>query len=115
LPGGMPGTTNLGACVPLTAAIKGFAEKGKTVAAICAAPSILANLGVLDGKFATANPGFQGALSEAGAHVLQDRVVEDAPFLTSKGLGTAIDLGLALVANVLGPAEADALKEQIVY
>ena len=63
LPGGIPGTPNLRACEPLCAALRSFAEKGRPLAAICAAPSILAELGLLEGRRATSNPGFQHVLA----------------------------------------------------
>jgi DJ-1 family protein len=56
LPGGIPGTPNLAACKPLTDALLDFAAKGKEIAAICAAPSILADLGILRGRTAACNP-----------------------------------------------------------
>ena len=59
LPGGMPGTLNLEANEKVIEAVKYSCENGKIVAAICAAPSILGHLGILDGKKATCFPGFE--------------------------------------------------------
>ncbi len=115
LPGGMPGTTNLGACDDLTDQVCRFANGGKQVAAICAAPTILAKLGLLEGRKATCFPDLQGVLAEHGAEVLQDQVVIDGNITTSKGMGTAIPFGLAIVAHYRGQEFADDLARKIVY
>ena len=115
LPGGMPGTTNLGECDALTDQVCQFANGGKQVAAICAAPTILAKLGLLDGRRATCFPDLQSVLAENGAEVLQDQVVIDGNIITSKGMGTAIPFGLAIVAHYLGQDVADSLAAKIVY
>lgn len=115
LPGGMPGTKNLRACEPLCDAVRAFATSGRAVAAICAAPSILAELGLLEGRDATSNPNFQHVLAEHGARVLQDAVVTDGNLMTSKGLGTAVELGLELVRHFLGGDAVEDVKRKIVY
>jgi 4-methyl-5(b-hydroxyethyl)-thiazole monophosphate biosynthesis len=115
LPGGMPGTKNLRACEPLCDAVSRFVRAGRPVAAICAAPSILAELGLLEGRRATANPNFQHVLAEHGATVEQGSVVTDGNVMTSKGLGTALELGLELVRHFLGDAAVEDLKEKVVY
>lgn len=115
LPGGLPGTTNLGACAQLGEALVEQNKKGTLLAAVCAAPSVFAELGLLEGKHATSNPGFQDVLRAHGALVSQDEVVKDGNLITSKGLGTCIPLGLTLVGELLGAsARADAAKS-IVY
>lgn len=115
LPGGMPGTKNLRACKSLCEAASSFVASGRTVAAVCAAPSILAELGLLEGRRVTANPGFQGVLADHGATVSQDAVVEDGNLVTSQGLGTCIELGLTLVRRILGGDAVRACGDQIVY
>ncbi len=115
LPGGMPGTKNLRACGPLCDAVRAFATSGRAVAAICAAPSILAELGLLEGRDVTSNPNFQHVLAEHGARVLQDAVVTDGNLMTSKGLGTAVELGLELVRHFLGDDAVEDVKRKIVY
>ena len=87
LPGGIPGTPNLAANKTVTETCKAFAAAGKKVAAICAAPSVLASLGLLEGKNATAHAGFQDQL--AGAIVHDEEVVVDGNLTTSYGLGGA--------------------------
>ena len=115
LPGGMPGTTNLGECDELTNQVTRFAREGRQVAAICAAPTVLAKLGLLEGRKATCFPDLQGVLAENGAEVLQDQVVVDGNIITSKGMGTAIPFGLAIVAHYLGRDVADELARKIVF
>ena len=115
LPGGIPGMPNLAACEPLREALLAFAEAGKDVAAICASPSILAELGILEGRLATANPHFQNVLSEHGATVLaHTRTVTDGNVITSQGMGTASDFALAIVEHYLGQQAADVVKDGLV-
>ena len=115
LPGGMPGTTNLGECEDLTDQVRRFAADGRQVAAICAAPTILAKLGLLESRRATCFPNLQDVLVENGATLVQDEVVVDGNITTSKGMGTAIPFGLAIVAHYLGQQVADELAHKIVY
>ena len=117
LPGGMPGTNNLAACERLTSAVDEFVEQGKDVAAICAAPAVvLARRGLLKGRRATSNPNFQHEIAENGGVLVADeRVVVDGNVLTSQGMGTAADLGLAIVGRYLGDDAVAAAKNKIVY
>lgn len=115
LPGGMPGTKNLRACKELTSVLEVWVGEGRDVAAVCAAPSILAELGLLKGRRATSNPGFQSVLADHGATVLTDPVVVDGNVITSQGLGTCVELGLALTRRILGYQAAEDLKDKIVY
>ena len=100
LPGGMPGTLNLRNHEKLCALLKEFAAKDKKIAAICAAPMILGELGFLKGKKATCYPGFEDKLTEA--EVCTDRVVRDGNITTSRGLGTAIPFALELISQLYG-------------
>ena len=105
LPGGKRGVENLKASKKVIEAIRFFKEKGKHVHAICAAPSILGELGYLDGLDYTCFPGFEKALDGAihtGAHVETDGNV-----ITSKGAGCAIEFGHAIVSYALGKTNAD--------
>ena len=115
LPGGIPGTPNLKAVEPLMAAVTERVRAGRPVAAICAAPSILAELGLLEGRQATSNPGFISVLAEHGAQVSQAAVVADGPVITSRGMSTAIDFGLEIVRHYLGEKAVDDVKAKIVY
>ncbi len=101
LPGGMPGTLALEANSTIAAELDRRSDAGLAVAAICAAPSILAKRGHLVGRLATSNPGFLHVLEEHGALVSEERAVVDGEILTSRGAGTALDLGIALVEHLL--------------
>ncbi len=115
LPGGMPGTLNLKACKPLTDAVLRFRKEGKPLAAICAAPSVLAELGILKGVRATCNPSVETALTENGAELVRENAVTADRIITSRGMGTAIPFGLAIVAYYLGQETADDLGRNIIY
>lgn len=113
LPGGLPGTTNLGNCHELCAQLKQFHRDGKRVAAICAAPSVLGGLGILQGKKATSYPGFEEQL--LGAVYTGAGVVTDGNVTTARGLGYAIELGLELVALLQSREKSDAIREAIQF
>ena len=113
LPGGMPGTKNLEAHQELVALLKQHNEQGKLLAAVCAAPSVYGHLGFLKGKKATCYPGFEKDLF--GAEYVPDRVVKDGNIITSRGMGTAIDLGLRLVAVLISVQKADDIAKAIQY
>lgn len=116
LPGGLPGTPNLHANAKLVAALHAFAEAGRPISAICAAPSILAKEGLLAGRRATSNPGFQHVLAEQGAELVADEpVVVDGNITTSQGMGTAIDFALEIVRRYQGDAGVADMKPKIVY
>lgn len=116
LPGGIPGTPNLHACDKLMDAVRSFAKAGRPLSAICAAPSIFAKEGLLKGKNATSNPGFQAVLAECGATVYADKpVVVDGNFITSQGMGTAIDFALEIVRHYQGDEGVEDMKPKIVY
>lgn len=115
LPGGIPGTPNLAACKPLTDELCRRMAAGEPVAAICAAPTILAELGLLEGRHATCYPDRQPMLVERGAIVDEGNVVIDGNLTTSRGMGTAIDFALAIIAQAKGQDEADRLARAIVY
>lgn len=113
LPGGMPGTLNLKNHKGLTEQIKNFDKSGKKLAAICAAPSILGELGILNGKRAVCFPGFEDSLK--GAVIVDERAVTDGTVFTSKGMGTAIDLGLEIVKHVADKEKSEQLARTIQY
>ena len=113
LPGGMPGTKNLMACKPLCDALVQADAAGKRLAAICAAPSILGQLGLLKDKKATCYPGFEDKLTEA--ELCTDRVVRDGNITTSRGLGTAIPFALELISQLYGKEKAEEIKKSVIY
>lgn len=113
LPGGMPGTLNLKKNECVRKAVEAYNRDGKLVAAICAAPTVLADCGVLSGRAATCYPGLEDQLT--GAAFRTDAVVLDGHILTSRGLGTAIPFALAIVAYCKDRNAAEALSRKIVY
>ena len=113
LPGGMPGTVNLMNCTELKKALKSQYEKGKRIAAICAAPSVLGMMGFLEGRKATCYPGFEDKLK--GAVYTKTGVVTDGNITTARGLGYALDLGLELVRLLYSEERAAEVKASIQY
>ena len=113
LPGGMPGTLHLGEHQYLTELLKKADQEKKGIAAICAAPSVLGDLGLLKGKKATCYPGFEERLT--GSSVSTDQVVTDGHITTSRGMGTAIPFALELVTRMCGQEKADELARGIIY
>lgn len=114
LPGGMPGTLNLGKCEVLMNQVNEFAEEGKYVAAICAAPSLLGEAGILNGVKACCYPGFEGKLK--GAQVVSDvPAVRDGNIITGRGMGCAIYFAYELIKLYIKKEEADSLLDGIIY
>lgn len=113
LPGGMPGTKNLEAFEPLMKQVEAYNREGKYISAICAAPSIFGHRGYLNGRNACSFPEFESHLE--GAQVSHNRVEVSDHIITSRGMGTAIEFGLAIVARMKGQDIADELKKKIVY
>ncbi len=108
LPGGQPGTNHLKADTRVLQLVQQMTRQGKYVAAICAAPSVLASAGLLDGKQATSYP---GAL-DPFPHVMQQHtaVAEDGKLITSRGPGTAMDFALTLVERLAGKAKRNEVE-----
>ncbi len=113
LPGGMPGTLNLEACEALMTQVDAFDREGRYLAAICAAPSILGHRGLLKGRSACCYPSFESHLE--GAQVTDSRVEVSEHIITSRGMGTAIEFALAIVARMKGSACAEKIKQAIIY
>lgn len=111
LPGGMPGTKNLGADKAVAAVINDYNERGKIVAAICAAPSVLGDMGLLKNRKATCFPGFEGRLT--GADVSANGAEADGNIVTGKSMGSAVTFGLKVVEVMLGKAAADKIEASL--
>ena len=103
LPGGQPGSNNLIADVRILALLKKMSQQEKYIAAICAAPSVLATAGLLDGKRATSFPGALNNFPKVQQQA--DAVVEDGKIITSRGPGTAMDFALMRVERLAGIAK----------
>lgn len=113
LPGGMPGTTNLLNYAPLTGVLKAFAAQDRPLAAICAAPMVLAAHGILDGRKATIYEGMEEHLK--GAVHTPGNVVFDGNIITSKGPGTAMDFALALIGFLCGKEKEAGITAGLLY
>ncbi len=112
LPGGMPGTTNLYDCRPLRDMLVLAANKGITIAAICAAPMILGRLGLLADKTAVCYPGFEDEL--IGAKIpKRAKVTVSENIITAAGMGVATEFGLAIVEKLRSKREAVKIAKAI--
>ncbi len=111
LPGGMPGTLNLEASKEVISAVEKCYADGKIVAAICAAPSILGHLGILNGKRATAFPGFEKEL--IGADLKNDFVSVDGKVITAKGMGVSLEFALAILEALKDTQTAQAIRSTV--
>jgi 4-methyl-5(b-hydroxyethyl)-thiazole monophosphate biosynthesis len=113
LPGGMPGAANLQQDARIVSLLQSTAGHGGVVAAICAAPMVLATAGLLQGHRATSYPGFLDSAAEQGTVISDEAVVSDGNRVTSRGPGTAMDFALALVENLLGRKSRQAVEQTL--
>ena len=113
LPGGLPGSTNLDACKPLTQAIVRHFEAGGAIAAICAAPLVFGHLGLLQGRRATCYPGVESELK--GATYTSAIVEQDGNIITGKGPGAAFEFGYTIVDFFLGKGASMPLRQGMIY
>ena len=113
LPGGMPGTLHLKAHEGLRELLVKADREKKYLAAICAAPSVLSELGMLKGRKACAYPSFEETLD--CAEVLKVPVVTDGHITTGRGMGAAIPFALRLTEILCGKEKAEEISASIVY
>ena len=113
LPGGLGGVASARASKPAMDALKFAWDNGKFVAAICAGPTVLADLGITDGKNATCYPGCESGMGSA-TMISDAACVRDGKLITGTSAGCAIPFGLALIATLKGQEVADAVAQQIV-
>ncbi len=113
LPGGLGGVASVSASTEALAALRFAYENGRFVAAICAGPTVLAKLGITDGKNATCYPGCEDQMGSA--HMLPGKAaVRDGKLITGTSAGCAVSFGLELVAALKGSDVAEQIKKQIV-
>jgi protein deglycase len=108
-PGGQPGSDNLTRHEGLKKLIPEFYRQGKVIAAICAAPMVLANAGILQGKRVTCFPGTESRLQ--GAICTGNAVEIDGNIITGKAAGAAMKFSLALTEHLVGKSKADELRK----
>jgi 4-methyl-5(b-hydroxyethyl)-thiazole monophosphate biosynthesis len=112
LPGG-PGHKNLLESHKVLHMVNSSFQQNLLCAAICAAPSIFGKAGILSNKKATCFPGYEDTLGEA--IFVKDRVVRDGTVITSRGAGTALEFGLAIIDYLAGTAEAQTVSRSIQF
>lgn len=113
LPGGLGGVASARASQKALDALRFAWENDKYVAAICAGPTVLADLGITDGKNATCYPGCESGMGSAKM-AENAASVRDGKLITGTSAGCAIPFGLALVEALKGKEAADAIARQIV-
>ena len=111
LPGGMPGAVNLSEDRRLCHLLQSSASEGVIIAAICAAPFILGNLGLLENREATCYPGYERSLT--GARISEKGVVRDGKFITAAGMGVSFEFGLEIVRALRGFEAAERIADSI--
>ena len=110
-PGGMPGSSNLAAFGKLMDIVQQHYAEGGTLAAICAAPSVvLGLLPNLEGKKMTCYDGFEDTLIAKGVEYVKEGVVVDGNMITGRGPGWAVEFGLAILSHVKGQEISDKVK-----
>ena len=110
LPGGLPGADHLDQDARLHELLARTVAADRYVAAICAAPKVLASRGLLNNRKATSFPGVLEKLSVPGLAYREEAVVQDGKIITSRGPGTAMDFALALIAILAGEAKRDQVE-----
>jgi len=113
LPGGLGGVASVRASSKAMDLLRYAWENGKYVAAICAGPTVLADLGITDGRKAVCYPGCESAMGSADM-VFNAPCIRDGKLITGTSAGCAVPFGLMLIAALKGQAAADAIREQIV-
>jgi 4-methyl-5(b-hydroxyethyl)-thiazole monophosphate biosynthesis len=111
LPGGMPGSENLKMNDTVLSYIKHIYSKGGYIAAICAAPIVLGQAGVLYGKNVTCFPGYEGELIDA--NYIEKPVVVDGSVITGRGAGCAIPFALEIVGTIRGNDIREEIKNNL--
>ena len=112
LPGGMPGAKNLDSSTIVDRFVRRAHERGKYLAAICAAPMILGKRGFLNSKKAVCYPGFEEFLK--GATVTDKRVERDGRIITACGMGAALEFALEIVSALEGRETAEKIASGVI-
>ncbi len=112
LPGGMPGTTNLKNHVDLCELLDSFHKDGKWIAALCAAPSILGDLGILEGEKATCYPGFEKSLQ--GAEIIDNDIVVSNKIITGRGPGVTLNFALKILEQFISYSAVEDIRKRMI-
>ncbi|MDJ0805221.1 MAG: DJ-1/PfpI family protein [Gammaproteobacteria bacterium] len=114
LPGGLPGADHLNNDSRILSLLKRLAAEGKYTAAICAAPKVLANAGLLEGRSATSYPGVLDKMDLPDVSVNLEPVLVDERVVTSRGPGTAMDFALELIERLEGKEKRNQVEAGLV-
>jgi 4-methyl-5(b-hydroxyethyl)-thiazole monophosphate biosynthesis len=114
LPGGLPGADHLNNDPRIHQLLKDMHQQGKYTAAICAAPKVLADAGLLANKSATSYPGVLESMQVPGMQFIDAPVVKDGQVVTSRGPGTAMDFALELIETLVGRDTRDQVEAGLV-
>jgi len=114
LPGGLPGADHFDKDSRIRTLLKRMADQGRFIAAICAAPKVLAHAGLLNGKRATCYPGVLDRMKFPLVGVKDEPVVVDGNVITGRGPGTAMDFALQLIESLVGREKRDEVEEGLV-
>mgnify|MGYP000934150728 CR=1 FL=1 len=112
LPGGLPGATNLNACVPLKEALLQQYRDGGIVAAICAGPITFGKLGIVNGKNVTCYPGFEDELK--GCNYKEELVVTDGNIITGRGPAAAVPFAFEILKHTK-PEKVEEIKKGMLF
>ncbi len=113
LPGGLGGVASIEANAVVMDAVKKAYKDGRFVAAICAAPTILAKLGFTDGKKAVCYPGMEEEMGSA--HMENCGSVRDGKLITGRAAGAAFEFGLTLIETLCGKSRSEQIAAEVVY
>lgn len=113
LPGGQPGTTHLRNDPRVRQLLEQFHARQRPIAAICAAPTVLASLGLLKDRAATSHPTASDEVARAAAQYRDDRVVVDGPIITSRAAGTAMEFAFELVRQWAGEEKVSEVNRSV--
>lgn len=113
LPGGLRGVKSLLACEEALTLVRGAWKAGKYVAAICAAPTVLAKLGIVEDQPAVCYPGMEDQMGNAS--IRDASAVTSGKLITGRSAGAALDFSLALITALKGPEAAKKVAQGIVY
>ncbi len=112
-PGGSPGYKNLRKDPRVIQIIKNAYKQNKLIAAICAAPAVLSDAGILENKNCTIYPGMENELTRGGGKPKADNVVVDGKVVTSKGPATALEFALKLVEILAGKEVSESVSKKV--
>jgi len=114
LPGGLPGSDHFDNDPRVRELLKRAVNQGHFIAAICAAPKVLARAGLLNGKRATCYPGVLGRMDFPLVGIKDEPVMVDGNVITGRGPGTAMDFALQLIESLVGKEKRDEVEEGLV-